>query len=235
MYDLIIYIFGYLFLLMAWGAFLLIICSLSYLIKKNLTVIVNYIYVPIGLLIVFFPLFIVIKTIYELFVQGAWAWLVVGLFFFGTAVGALQNIYMILLVPFYKMSEFALNKYKILSEGPSDLYEAEVITPDGEVLYMQSDRKVNNKIALWLICNYVMVIGRGILMQKVTNMSPLDILVIDSLVIATISGVIYCIILFWRSVILRKRQQDWRPTAATSLKIFGIVYLFFWLLELAYL
>ena len=235
--TIITFILGYLILLLAWFLLSLLLLAVSYVSKKNILVGSYFITTVLGVVISIGVVIWGIKLFFLFLAEKKW--LLLGLFvLFGSwIVGAYQMFYGFLLAPFHYISNtFAQKAEKLLNED-TGVYEAEILTPEGKkVGETYSEGKINKELSTWLVVAFTIMLIRNILLGFPTDLPVVWIFLMQFAVV--IIGSLVMSVFVAIGNLLRKKPvlgYDKKLFVAKSLRLYSIVYLILFLLELLWM
>lgn len=228
MNNILNFLFSYIFLILLWGAISLVLFTLSYLAKKNLsslTMILSYL-IDFGVQIYIFGYSIYI--FWQILIAKQWIVLILAFIFGGFVIGWWQAIYSLLLAPFHFISYFFTTKAQESIDKPIQEFEAEYITPEGKVIgKFQSEDKTNKLLAKWsLICFGTIFLHQ---FSTQTNSESIGVgwfILLPMIVMAIACTVIALLLGIWNLIKYRSFFKDNKKVFFVKcLKITSIIYI----------
>lgn len=150
----------YISLLFLWAVLNIVVFAISYLRKANylkgfdaLNNIVMYL-IQIGIFIWG------LGILWMFFTNKEWLLLFLAFMFGGMIIGFYQMFYTLLQAPFIVLTKSLSEKLDNSKNESWQEYEAEILTPDGEVVAtMISDDKVNKRLSFWFLAVYFLTLS----------------------------------------------------------------------------
>ncbi len=222
------FLYSYIFLILLWGAINLILYTLSYLVRKNLsslTVILTYL-IDFGVQIYLFCYSIYI--LWQILIAKQWLLLILAFIFGGFIIGWWQAIYSILLAPFHFISYFFTTKVQESIDKPVQEYEAEYISPEGKMIgKFQSEDKTNKLLAKWSLILFATLFLHQFSTQVDNKGIGLGWFIISPMIVmAIVCAVIALLLGIWNSIKHKSFFVDNKKVFILKcLKITSIIYI----------
>lgn len=166
MESILIFVISYISLIFIWLVFSTILFALSFILKKNLSVIPVGVTYILSFIIQWGLIIYAIYILWQFISHGEWIALIVALVLGGFIIGWWQLIYDLLLMPFLASATYFLNKIEN-TDFKDNTLTGEVVDDKGHVIkVVESDLAVSKRLAMWFLIAYALnlfslIINRG--------------------------------------------------------------------------
>ena len=155
MENILWFLLGYLLLLTIWLVFVLLFFALSFVFRKNLSLVPSGLTYLISYGIQLFLFGYAVYMFWQIIVSHQWLLLIFALIFGGFILSIWQMMYNLFLTPFIALSLYFSNKVD-KTDFNDDAIEAEILDKDNKVIDVSvGSSRINKKLATIFLINYI--------------------------------------------------------------------------------